>query len=309
MIHAYPLFIDKYPQTQRQKPLASLTTLKVGGEADLFLELTDVKKLPEILKTADNLQIPAFIFGGGSNLVFSEDGFRGLVIQIKANNIEVKGSEITAEAGALVSQMIQMALKNNLSGMENLTGLPGTIGGAVRGNAGAFGTEIKDILKEAVIYSENIGIRTVKPDYFNFGYRTSKVKTEKGRDIIIKATFRLTPKSPEELQQIKEKTAEIIKSRTGKQPSGKTSGSLFKNPGTNLAAGYLLDQCGCKGLQVGQVQVSKQHANWIINLGDATQTDIIEIAKIMREKVKDRFNIELEPEVQFVSASGYLELP
>lgn len=309
MIHAYPEFTGKYPETEMNKPLAPLTTLKIGGEADMFLELTETEKLPKIMQTAEELQIPVFIFGGGSNLVFSEDGFRGLVIQIKANNIEVTGNEITAEAGALVSQMIQLALKNNLSGMENLTGLPGTIGGAVRGNAGAFGTEIKDILKEAVIYSENKGIRTVKPDYFNFGYRTSKVKQEKGRDIILKVTLTLTPKSPEELQQIKEKTTEIIKSRAGKQPSGKTSGSLFKNPGPELAAGYLLDQCGCKGLQVGQVQVSLQHANWIINLGDATQTDVIELAKIMKEKVKNRFNIELEPEVQFVSASGYLELP
>jgi len=309
MIHAYPEFIGKYPETEKNKPLAPLTTLKIGGEADIFLELTDVKQLPEILKTADNLQVPVFIFGGGSNLVFSEDGFRGLIIQIKANKIEVQGSEIIAEAGVLVSQMIQMSLKNNLSGMENLTGLPGTIGGAVRGNAGAFGTEIKDLLKEAVIYSESKGIHTVKPDYFNFGYRTSKIKAEKGRDIILEVTLTLTPKSPEELQQIKEKTAEIIKSRAGKQPAGKTSGSLFKNPGPELAAGYLLDQCGCKGLQIGQVQVSAQHANWIINLGDATQTDVIELAKMMRERVKDRFNIELEPEVQFVSASGYLELP
>lgn len=309
MIHAYPEFIGKYPQTQKNKPLAPLTTLKVGGEADLFLELTETEQLPEIMQTADELQIPVFIFGGGSNIVFSEDGFRGLVIQLKASKIEIKGGEITAEAGAPVSLIIQTALQENLSGMENLTGLPGTIGGAVRGNAGAFGTEIKDILKEAVIYNETNGIHRVSKDYFNFGYRTSKVKQEKGRDIILKVTLTLTPKSPQELQQIKEKTAEIIKSRAGKQPSGKTSGSLFKNPGPELAAGYLLDQCGCKGLQMGRVQVSAQHANWIINLGDATQTDVMELAKIMKDKVKNRFNIDLEPEVQFVSASGYLDIP
>lgn len=307
MLRAYPEFIKEYPLTQKQKPLSPLTTLKVGGEADLFLELSRVEQLPRIMETASGLQIPVFVFGGGSNIVFSEDGFRGLIIQIKANQITVNKSEITAEAGAPVSLIIQKALQNNLSGLENLTGLPGTIGGAVRGNAGAFGTEIKDVLKEALIYTEKTGMRIVKANYFDFGYRTSKVKTE-GSAIVLKVTLKLTKKSPAELEELKAKTAEIIKSRAGKQPAGKTSGSLFKNPGPELAAGYLLDQCRCKGLQVGHAQVSRQHANWIINLGEATQSDIIELAKIMRERVKNRFNITLEPEVQFVSTSGTLEI-
>lgn len=308
MLHAYPQFIQKYPNTQRQNPLAPLTALKIGGNADLFIELTDINKLPEMLKTADNLQIPVFIFGGGSNLIFSEDGFNGLVVQIKAAEITVKKDEITADAGAMLSRIIQKALQNNLVGLEKLTGLPGTIGGAIRGNAGAFGTEIKDVFKEALIYTEENGIKRVKKDYFSFDYRTSRVKTCKGREIILQATLKLTEKSPEQIIEIRNEIVEIIKSRVGKQPTGKTSGSFFKNPSSSLAAGYLLDQCGCKGLQVGQVKVSEQHANWIINLGEATQTDLIELAKIMKEKVKNRFNIKLEPEVQFISTSGYLDI-
>lgn len=308
MIHAYPVFLNKYPNTQEQKPLAPLTSLKIGGNADLYLEVEDMKDLLKILKDSEKLQIPVFIIGGGSNLVFSEYGFRGLILKIKSSEIKIKNNLLFADAGALMSSVIQTALKNNLSGIEKLTGIPGTIGGAVRGNAGSFGVEIKDVVKEVTIIDKNNQIKTVDNKYLNFGYRTSKIKEEDGQIVILKVTLLLEHKSDEELQKDRQKVQEIIKARAGSQPTGKVSGSLFKNPSAEFAAGYLLDQCGCKGLKVGQAQVSKQHANWIVNLGDATQGDIIELSNLMKEKVKKKFNIDLEAEVQFVSESGSLRI-
>ncbi len=304
----YQEFTEKHSETQQNISLSDFTTIKIGGTADLFYELNDIEQLPKLLNDANQLQIPVFIFGGGSNLIFNEEGFRGLVIKITSDQITVNDNQITADAGALLSQVIQTAIKNNLTGLEKLTGLPGTIGGAARGNAGAFGTEIKDLLTSAKIYNEEKGIHEVNKNYFSFDYRSSKIKQNKGGDIILQVTMTLKPSQDHETQKAQDEIVKILKSRSGKQPTGKTTGSFFKNPNPELAAGYLLDQCGCKGLQVGQIQVSHQHANWLINLGNATQEDVIELAHIMRERVGDKFDIRLEPEVQFVSVTGYLDI-
>jgi len=306
MAQKYTQIIAEYPQIIEQKNLAELTTFNIGGNADLYFELSNIQDLPKIIEKADQLQIPYLILGGGSNILFSENGFKGLIIKITANTIEVKDNTIIADAGALLSQIIQTAHKNNLSGMEKMTGLPGTIGGAVRGNAGAFGTETMDIFQKALIYNQENNIHEVEKDYFEFDYRSSKVKTNK--DIVLQVHLKLKKSDPEKISKLQNETLEIIKSRRGKQPTGQTSGSFFKNPNRDLSAGYLLDQAGCKGLQVGQAQVSLQHANWIINLGGATQKDIIELANLMRERVQEKFDVTLEPEVQFVGSDGFMKL-
>jgi len=303
MLAEYKQFIKEFPQTQEQKSLAPLTTLKVGGPADLYYEVTNIDELPDLIQAAQKLNIRLFILGGGSNLVFSEKGFRGLIIHMKANSIQAEGDTIIADAGALTSQVLQMALKNNLSGMEKLMGLPGTIGGAVRGNAGAFGVEIKDIFEKALIYNEEKGIHEESAQYFQFRYRSSKIKERKGQDIILRVHLNLRKKDTTEVMK---ETLEILKNRAGKQPQGKNTGSFFKNPSTDNSAGKLLDEAGCKGLRIGDIQVSDQHANWIMNLGNATQTDIIALMKEMQKRVKEKFNVELEPEVQFVDEEGYL---
>ena len=299
----YEEFCTSFPGTEQSKPLAPLTTLQIGGPADLYYKLTDIEELAPLLAEAKNLNIPVFVLGGGSNTVFHDDGFRGLIIHVKANKISIEGETIVADAGALLSQVLQAAIKNGLSGMENMMGLPGTVGGAVRGNAGAFGTETKDILQKALIFNEEKGVHEVAPDYLNFSYRTSTVKRNKGRDIVLRAWFKL--KKGDTKAAMKE-AAPVLAKRLKKQPAGKTSGSFFKNPSSELAAGYLLDQAGCKGLQLGQAQVSPQHANWIMNLGGATQKDILRLAAMMRDRVKAKFEIELEPEVQFVAATGMI---
>jgi UDP-N-acetylmuramate dehydrogenase len=303
----YQKLIVQFPDIQKDFPLAPLTTFQIGGPADLYYKLSDLNELSALVELATSLAIPFIVLGGGSNVVFADRGFRGLIIQIKANQIAIEPSKsekfgiISAEAGALTSQIIQFALKNNLSGLEKLLGLPGTIGGAVRGNAGAYGQEIRNIFEKALILTSKNTLKEAKKDYFSFGYRDSVVK--KNKNIILKVYLKLEKKDCS--QGLKE-AAEILKQRAGKQPSGCTAGSFFKNPGKDLSAGYLLEQSGCKGLQIGQAQVSPKHANWIMNLGNATQKDILELAKIMRERVKNRFNITLEPEVQLIGEQGFI---
>lgn len=297
--------------------LAPFSSMGIGGPADLFYKLTNIEELPTLLSLANDLQIPYFILGGGSNVIFADEGFRGLVIQMQAKKIALKDDLIEAESGALLSQVIQFALKNQLTGMEKLMGLPGTIGGAVRGNAGAFGTETKDFVTAAEIFSPTTAspIKLVTTDYLNFAYRSSKIKTS--GEIILKVYLKLPKATPEQAKSALAEAMEIIKNRISKQPKGKCSGSFFKNPdGTSvvetqnpaaaqlLKAGALLEQSGCKGLKQGDAQVSPQHANWIMNLGHATQKDILALKEAMQTRVKATFKLTLEPEVQFVGQKG-----
>ncbi|MBU0667963.1 UDP-N-acetylmuramate dehydrogenase [Patescibacteria group bacterium] len=306
MPEKYQQFTAAHPETMANKPLAPLTTIKIGGPADLFYELDKIEELPDLIQTAKKLNIPYFILGGGSNLIFHEKGFRGLIIHIKAKTITVENETIIADAGALLSQVLQTALKNNLVGMEKLTGLPGTVGGAVRGNAGAFGIEIKDVFHKALIYNEEKGMHEEPASYFKFKYRSSTVKKRQGKDIILRVHFQL--KKGDAKSAMKENAA-IIASRLTKQPHGTSTGSFFKNPDPQHPAGKLLDEAGCKGLRVGSVQVSNLHANWITNLGSATQTDVITLMKTLQKRVKERFNITLEPEVQFVGDTSPINRP
>lgn len=322
----YQLLLKQFPALEQHKPLASLVTFNIGGPADLFYKLTDTSELEPLLKTAKELDIATFILGGGSNTIFADEGFRGLVIHMVAKTITTgPGESVVAESGALLSQVIQFALKNNLSGMEKMMGLPGTIGGAVRGNAGAFGIEIKDIFQKAQIYNQEKGLYEASAKDLHFDYRTSKIKASAVAaasgsatpEIVLKVWLKLHEASPEQAKAALAEAMDIVKNRISKQPKGKCSGSFFKNPVTpdyknpaaqpkETKAGYLLEQIGAKGLQVGGVKVSDQHANWLMNTGNGTQKEVRELSKLLQNKVKERFNIALEREVQLVSVNGQL---
>lgn len=299
---AYQQFRQQFPATESNKSLAALSTFHIGGMADLYYRITDIDEIPSLMASAASLKIPYFILGGGSNTLFSDQGFRGVVLHFQARDLSVEEDRVIADAGALLSQVLQFALKNSLSGLEKLMGLPGTIGGAVRGNAGAYGMEIQDIFEKAVLYNEEKRFFEADKAYFHFGYRDSTIKRSK--DMIVRVFLKLEKKNTDQALQ---EAFTTLKSRSGKQPTGKTAGSFFKNPGSKFKAGHLLEQAGCKGLRVGQAQVSLQHANWIMNLGAATQKDILELAAKMQKKVQECFQITLEPEVQFVAENGFLE--
>ena len=303
MPQKYDQFIQKFPKTEQEKPLAPFTTLQVGGPADLYYALTDIGELPAILQKAQELEIAHFLLGGGSNTIFHENGFRGLILHMKANTIVVEEERIIADAGALLSQVLQAAIKNGLIGMEKFMGLPGTVGGAVRGNAGAFGRETKDVMEKALLYNKEKGLHEAPASDFDFSYRSTNIKKRHGKDIVLQVTYKLTKG---DTKAATKENAAVIAARLPKQPAGKNTGSFFKNPSTEQPAGKLLDEAGCKGLQVGDIQVSDQHANWIMNRGNATQTEVIKLMETMQKRVKERFNVELEPEVQFVGENGPL---
>jgi len=317
MIDPYLHITNNFPEVQQNIPLASLTSMGIGGTADLYCKITDTAKLAPLVDMAKKHEIPTVILAGGSNMVFADQGFQGLVIHLATRGITLENNIIlAAEGGTLLSQVIQFALKNSLTGIEQLMGLPGTIGGAVRGNAGAFGKEIQDIFQKALLYSPTIGLHEEQKQYFNFGYRTSTIKTTD--DIVLKVWLQLKPTTPEAAQAALADATNIIKNRISKQPKGKSSGSFFKNPippdyaaqqDKTTKVGYLLEQCDCKGLRIGDAQVSKEHANWIMNLGSATQQDVLALAREMQTRVKQKFGIDLEPEVQFISNCGPLDHP
>lgn len=323
-------FKETFPSITFNEKLSKYSTFQIGGPADLFYKLKQTKNLMPLLKFCKKHRLHYFILGGGSNILFADEGFRGLVIKIETKNIkyaikshsESKGEPnmsgantsfqntnpkstfvlLTANAGLPIATLVQESIKHNLSGLENWTGLPGTVGGAVRGNAGCNGLETSRILTKATILNPKTGkIRTVQNKYFNFKYRHSKLK--KTLEIVLSATFRLSPRQIS-IDEQKKIISALHKSRITKQPFGSSTGSFFKNPSPRKPAGLLIEQAGLKGKIIGKAQISPKHANFILNLGGATAQNILELADFVRKTVKAKFGLTLKEEVQILSAKG-----
>lgn len=291
---------------KEQENLKKHTTLQVGGPADYFYELKDISLLTDLIKWANERNIPYLILGGGSNIAFHDDGFRGLVIKNKSQNIAFENSSVTVDSGMTVAQLILEMVKHGYSGLEPWVGLPGTVGGAVRGNAGCNGLDTKGCLIKAMILDPITLEISEKPvEYFEYDYRHGKLK-ETG-EICLNATFKLENRhyTPEEQKQVMK---EIRSNRVSKQPFGSSVGSFFKNPAPDKPAGMLIEQAGLKGTKVGKAQISEKHANFLLNLGGATSQDIKELAKLAKAQVKAKFGIELEEEVQFISETSKIRL-
>ena len=320
-------FLDKIEGMRKNVELAQFTTFRLGGPADFFYELNDIMMVPELLRACKKDGVPFFFLAWGSNVLFSDHGFRGLVIRNLCKNCQFDetveavgepgqpgykpaGQLITADSGALLSMVIQMALKGGLTGMEKLMGIPGTIGGAVRGNAGAFGVEIKSVFEKALIYKPDSD-ETVETDWdgMGFSYRHSLLKTN--ADVLLKITLRLSPGDTKAgLEEVKE----ILTYRAGRHPHGFSAGSFFKNPSRNsvgegLSAGQLIEQCGFKGRQVGGAYISDKHGNFLMNDGKATLQDVMELYTQIQKTVLEKFGIRLEREVMLVGEHGLIDDP
>ena len=287
-----------FPGIQTNEPLARYCTFQIGGPADYFYILKEIDQLPALIEAAKSANIPYFIFGTGSNLLFSDAGFRGLVIKIEAQNYSITDTEITADAGVLISKLLAETIEKGLSGLEQWVGLPGTVGAAVRGNAGCNGLEVKDILLEATLLNpETSQIHTEKSEYFHFQYRESRLKNSS--EIVLQAKFAIKPcqVSPEEqIHQINE----IRKVRLSRQPSGCSTGSFFKNPRPDQPAGLLIEQAGLKGFQIGGAQISEKHGNFFLNKNQASAKDVLALAEHTKAIIKQKFAIDLQTEVQIV---------
>ena len=293
------------PGMQKNIKLASQVTFKIGGEAEYFFVAKTKEDLIKAIKVAKRYQLPFFILGGGSNLLISDKGFKGIVIKIQMSNVKRQNTKIYTEAGLPLSLLLTRALENNLTGLEWAVGIPGTVGGAIRGNAGAFGCSMAGIVKSAEVlevqnlksqnYNSKLKSKILKDKDCKFGYKDSIFKHQ--QDLIILSAHLQFKKDNQ--KEIKKKIKEYLDKRKKTQPNFPSAGSVFKNP-PGFWAGELIEKCGLKGKKLGKAQISKKHANFIINLGGAKAEDVKKLINLAKLKVKDKFGIKLEEEIQYL---------
>jgi UDP-N-acetylmuramate dehydrogenase len=279
------------------EPMKHHTTLRIGGPADYYICPHTAGELQEILHICKQNKIPYFILGNGSNLLVSDKGYRGAIIHIyrNMNHIRVDGNVLTVQAGTLFSQVSKKAMEHGLTGLEFAAGIPGTMGGAVVMNAGAYGGEIRDVLKEVVVLDQEGEIRFMKGADMQLGYRTSIIK-EAGY-IVLEAVLELQSGDKE---AISGRMEELKKERIAKQPlEYPSAGSTFKRP-EGYFAGKLIMDAGLKGFRVGGAQISEKHCGFVINVGDATAKDVLELIRQVQEKVKVSSGVWLELELKVI---------
>ena len=278
------------------EPMTNHTTFRVGGPADLLV-CPNRKELPIILALAKEHQIPVTIIGNGSNLLVSDQGIRGLVIEIgkRMDDIEVEGTHLKAGAGALLSKVAQTAAGASLGGMEFAAGIPGSIGGAIVMNAGAYGGEIKDIIVNATVLDADGNVQKLPKETLDLSYRHSCITDQ--NYYVVEAEFELCSKPEEEIRSV---MAELREKRMEKQPlEYPSAGSTFKRP-EGYFAGKLIQDAGLRGYRVGDAQVSEKHCGFVINRGNASAADILQLIHDVQQKVKETFDVTLETEVRIL---------
>ncbi|WP_373213257.1 UDP-N-acetylmuramate dehydrogenase [Ruminococcus sp. 5_1_39BFAA] len=280
-----------------QEPMSCHTTFRIGGPAELFLMPSTVEAVGAVIKVCREENLPYFILGNGSNLLVSDEGYRGVVIQMYKNlgAVQAEGTFIRAQAGALLSGIAAAAREASLTGFEFAAGIPGTLGGAVVMNAGAYGGEMRDVLKEVTVLTKDGTIKRLLSEELEMGYRTSVVK--RLDYIVLEAVISL---EKGDQTAICERMRELARQRISKQPlEYPSAGSTFKRP-EGYFAGKLIMDAGLRGYQVGGAQVSEKHCGFVINAGNATAQDVYRLMQDVQERVMDRFGVRLEPEVKFL---------
>ena len=292
---------------EADRPLSRFTTVRTGGTADFLAQPETTADLVELLAWARREGVPIGLIGSGSNLLISDDGFRGLAIKLDGDftTIERDGEVVSLGGAVRLPSAAAKTAAWGLAGLEFGVNIPGTAGGAVRMNANAYGGRLADVI-DSVELCDAEGTRRVDPGELDFAYRSSNLGPDQ---VVSRVEFRLSPDSPE---AIRERLAEMRAWRKETQPSGiKTFGSTFKNPEDPKAgersAGQLLDEAGCRGLRVGGARFSEVHANFVENMGDATTADVIAVMSAGRERVADEFGVVLEPEVQVLGEVAWPE--
>lgn len=282
-------------QVLKNELMSRHTTFRIGGPADYFIMPRSAEEIKAAIALCKEAEIPYYIIGNGSNLLVGDGGFRGAVIQIYRNMSQVwaEGDSIRAQAGALLSKIAAEALEHSLTGFEFASGIPGTLGGAVMMNAGAYGGEMKHVLSEAKVLSRDGEQFSLKADEMEMGYRTSIVAK---RDyIVLEATLALKPGRSEE---IRARMEELKEKRVSKQPlEYPSAGSTFKRPEGHFA-GQLIENAGLRGFSVGGAQVSEKHCGFVINKGNATSKDVLSLMEQVQDRVEAMSGVRLEPEVR-----------
>ncbi len=309
---------------QKNKNLAEFSTFKLGGSAQEFIAAQTEKDFMEAMTYAQKKKLPVFVLGGGSNIVFSDQGFTGLVIKNDLKEIKKEGEKIKASSGIILGNLISFCLDNNLTGLENLSGIPGTLGGAIWGNAGAFGTQIGDFIEKVSFFNTQKGkISEFSQKKCQFEYRTSFFK-KNPENVIISAVLNL---KKGEQKKIALKIKEVLETRKAHQPKDwyGTVGSFFKNPkvenlelierfekeknkkleNETLPAGWLIEKAGFLGKQIGGIKVSENHGNFIVNTGKGKTEDLIILVSLIKQKVRNKFHVQLQEEAQYVGFNNF----
>jgi len=278
------------------EPMSNHTSYGIGGPAGAYITPKDRCDLAEILKFAKKYSIETHFVGSGSNLLVADSGIDGIVLTPAKSltQLEFNNGHVIVESGVMLGRLVKECIKRNLTGVESMIGVPGTLGGALVMNAGAFGREISNYLHSVEIMDMSGQIKTYYPDDIDFEYRFSTLKTD---EFVLLARFDLMEEKSIIIQEKRDKAS---KGRKTNQPlKYRSAGSVFKNPKEN-AAGYLIDQAGLKGVQVGNAEISKHHANFFINHGNARSSDITSLIRLARKTVFKKFGIKLELEVKTI---------
>ena len=284
----------------REEPMSRHTTFRIGGPAGYFCLPSDGTMLAAAVAACRRAGEPYYILGNGSNVLVSDQGYRGVVIQMYRNfdGIRIEGNRLLVRAGELLIRASHQAGRAGLTGMEFASGIPGTVGGALVMNAGAYGGEMKDIVREALVMKPEGELVRLSGEELELGYRSSVI-ARKGY-VVLEAVLELSPGEPEAIQA---KMQELKEARTGKQPlEYPSAGSTFKRP-QGYFAGKLIRDAGLRGFRVGDAQVSEKHCGFVINRGDATAADVMALIAHVRSEVKRRFGVELEMEVKTLGFS------
>lgn len=280
-----------------QEPMCKHTTFRIGGNADFFVTPDSVESVKKVVEICDKKQIPCYVIGNGSNLLVSDEGFRGVILQIgnQLSGYECLDGVWKVQAGAMLTKVANEMAKEGYTGMEFAVGIPGTVGGAVTMNAGAYGGEIKDVVTKAVVLKKNGEVITLEKDQLQLGYRTSIIAKEEY--VVLEVEFRLEKGN---LQEIKEVCDKNTKARIEKQPlEFPSAGSTFKRP-EGYFAGKLIMDAGLRGYSVGDAQVSEKHCGFLINKGKATAKDMLSLIEYIQKEVKEKYGVTLETEVKML---------
>lgn len=293
-------FLNKYVDEDRillNEPMSAHTTFRVGGEAKALVSINNEEELINLIPFLNGEQEPYYVKGNGSNILVGDKGYNGIILELSSNYNKVKCEDgiIYAEAGALMSSIAKVALDNSLEGFEFASGIPGTIGGGVVMNAGAYGGELKDVVTKVRVMDPKGEILTLSNENMQFGYRTSAIKTRPF--VVLSVEIHLEKGNKD---AIEEKMNELNSQRRLKQPlEFPSAGSTFKRP-EGYFAGKLIMDAGMRGYTIGGAQVSEKHCGFVVNKGNATAADVYEVILEVQERVKKKFNVNLEPEIIFL---------
>ena len=284
----------------KNEPMAKHTSYGIGGPAQAYITPSDQNDLKQILIFAKDNNINTFFAGSGSNLLVADEGFEGIVITLGKSftKLSIDGNHLEAEVGVMLGKIVKETIKRNLTGMESMIGVPGTLGGALIMNAGAFGGEISNCLDIIKVMLMNGETKIYQKDDIDFSYRNSTFPKD---EILLSASFNLIEKSADEIQYDRAKAS---KGRKDTQPLRfRSAGSVFKNPKTDLAAGYLIDKAGLKGSRIGDAEISTKHANFFINHGKAKAKDVVDLILLAKKTVLEKFDVNLELEIKTLGFS------